>query len=444
MTDSYLATLERLAHECRSSGHLLCDRTQECRTALDRLMAARSGREKAARFDAGEERLRLQAEQPNETWTTSALLRTAKDLLLTPPTKNPWWRSIAITTALARLGERGLSADAVVRTGFARDLVQLIVRDAAMFWCAAGLDDVDDVAVPDILEPWVALLASDRSLDRHRSELPPHVASVALAGEVGAIAEEWIRNAAIAHVVAWRVVDYLSVERQPRDLVLDGGKDVTIWVTERFTRTYVPEWRASSLQWEHVFNSDPAEAASAAGVPLALLGERTVTEDMLTTALRAKLIDQAAEKFEQRELGDSSIASLARLLESGQHRTALQMAQKFHEAHPQAIHFAMAYAFCLIVTDPHRARANLQSLQISTDRYVVCIRAVNLATCALMDHDLSAAREHLGTLADGPTQTAWLWEPVSVVRGRPEVRYLSIEEWIEHFAEAEAVIHSAN
>ncbi len=83
--------------------------------------------------------------------------------------------------------------------------------------------------------------------------------------------------------------DYLHVEREPRDLVLPGGKDVTHWVTERFTLTYVPEWRATSLQWEQMLNSDPSETASAAGVPLALLQERAVTAEMLNSALRAKL-----------------------------------------------------------------------------------------------------------------------------------------------------------
>lgn len=153
MSDSYLATLERLADGCSSGGHLLCAHTLECRLALDEMVAAKNSREMAAKFDAGRERLSLQFEQPSETWSTSALLRTARDLLLTPPTSDPWWRSISITTSLARLGERGLSADAVVRTGLARDLVKLIVRDAAMFWAASVAEDIERVEVPDVLAP---------------------------------------------------------------------------------------------------------------------------------------------------------------------------------------------------------------------------------------------------------------------------------------------------
>lgn len=124
------------------------------------------------------------------------------------------------------------------------------------------------------------------------------------------------------------------MERAPRDVVLKGGKDVTLWVTERFTLTYLPEWRASSLQWEQMFIADPSETANSAGVPLQLLQERMVTTEMVNNALRAKLIDRVDEEFEQRALGDSSIAALARLLEAGQYDTALHMAQKFHEALP--------------------------------------------------------------------------------------------------------------
>ncbi|WP_138945663.1 lipopolysaccharide assembly protein LapB [Plantibacter sp. M259] len=407
---------------------------------LDQMIVATKSREEAAKFDAGRERLHLRHEQPNENWTTSALLRTARDLLLTPPTSNPWWRSIAITTALARLGERGLSADIVVRTGFARDLVKLIVRDAALFWSASDLEGTGEVSVPDVLAPWVALLESDSSLVRHRGELPPHIASVALAGDVGAIAEEWVRRAAIGHIVGWRVDDYLRVERQPADLVLPGGRDATLWVTDRFTVTYVPEWHTSSLQWEQIFNAEPAETAKATGVPLALLEERTITGDMLNGALRAKLVDRVDEQFEQRELGDSSIAALAGLLEAGQYTPALKMAQKFHEAQPQALHFAMAYAFCLIAIDPDRAIASLHSLQIPEDNAGSMIREANLATCALKKGEVEMALHYTANLARDPGHTAWLWDPTSVVSGDPQVRYWTIGEWMERFTDAVAMI----
>lgn len=440
MSDSYLAALERLADGCSSGGHLLCAHMLECRLALDEMVAAKNSREMAAKFDAGRERLSLQFEQPSETWSTSALLRTARDLLLTPPTSDPWWRSISITTSLARLGERGLSADAVVRTGLARDLVKLIVRDAAMFWAASVAEDIERVEVPDVLAPWVALLQADPSLARHKNELPPHIASVALAGDLGATAEKWIRNAAIAHIVSWRVDDYLHVEREPRDLVLPGGKDVTHWVTERFTLTYVPEWRATSLQWEQMLNSNPSETASAAGVPLALLQERAVTAEMLNSALRAKLIGRVDEEFEQRELGDSSIAALARLLEGRQYETALQMAQRFHEAQPQATHFAMAYAFCLIPINAARARSSLENFQPSEGSIGATIREINLASCALIDRNLDKAAEHVASIVTESDSAAWLWDPVSLVLGEPLVRYWHIEEWAEQFTVAKSMI----
>lgn len=443
MSDTYLVTFERMADACEAGGHQSCAESGECRSPLERALSEKAAREQAAKFDAGKERLRLQSEQPSPHWTTSALLRTAKDLLQTPPTNDPWWRSVAITTALARLGERGLGADVIVRTGFARDLVQSIVGDAAMFWCAStpeGVDDDDDVEIPDVLQPWVELLDTDRSLQQHRGQLPAHVASVALAGDVGAKAEEWIRTAAIAHILGWRITDYLAVERQPMDLVLAGGKEATVWVTERFTTTYIPEWRASSLHWEQMYNSDPAGAAKIAGVPLDMLLERTVTTEMLTEGLQVKLNRQADTEFEQRDLGDSSIASLAVLLESGQIRAALRMARKFHEAQPQASHFAMAYAFCLIVTDPDSARVTLERRLPAVDSAEMALRTVNLATCALMVQDVSKAREYLASLDGEMRQAAWLWEPTSVVAGDPHVRYSSISEWLDRFELAAEIL----
>ncbi len=96
---------------------------------------------------------------------------------------------------------------------------------------------------------------------------------------------------------------------------------------------------------------------------------------------RHALIGRVDEEFEQRELGDSSIAALARLLEGRQYETALQMAQRFHEAQPQATHFAMAYAFCLIPINVARARSSLENFQPSEGSIGATIREINLVCC---------------------------------------------------------------
>lgn len=313
-----------------------------------------------------------------------------------------------------------------------------------MFWSASDLDHGDEVEIPSILRPWVDLLSADESLAVHRADHPSHIASVALAGEVGTTIGEWVRTAAVAHILSWRISDYLAVERQPRDLVLVGGKDATLWVTERFTKTYVRDWRMASLQWEQLFNSHPLEAARAAGVPVALLKERIVTAEMIDDALRINLVHRRGEDFEQRELGDSSIAALVTLLDSGQHRTALEMARRFHEAWPHEPHFAMAYAFCLIVIDANRARATLESLPLGAVDGATTIRDANLATCALITGDVHGAREHLPTLAQSRSEMAWLWDPISVVNAEPHVRYFSVGEWIDQFTIAESRVDSAN
>ncbi|QEE60137.1 hypothetical protein FVA74_00115 [Salinibacterium sp. dk2585] len=441
MVDSYLLFVERIAAECDSRDHEFCGGSGHCRTAATEHAAEQARLRQAAEFDAGKERLSLQLSQPSANWSTSALLRTARDLLLTPPTRDPLWRSIAITTALARLGERGLSADALVRTGFARDLVLKIIRDASMFWCAGTLGT--DTTIPAVLQPWVDLLDGEKALASHRQELPAHVASVAIAGAVGGRAEAWLREAAIAHIVGWRIDGYLRVERHPKDLVLMGGRDATLWIIDRFTRTFPRDWSYSSLNWELAFNANSEAVAQVSGVPAEILTERTVTSGTLVEAVTSKITKPYLDDFEERKLGESSIASLATLLDGGQYDTALRMARRFHEAQPQQVHFALAYAFCLIIQDPAAARSILDNIQIPKDSDAIGIRLANLVTCSLVQRDLPGARAQAKRLANRMADaSAWLWEPQSLFSGQPRVRFQSISDWLRDF-EAAVPPHSA-
>lgn len=62
--------------------------------------------------------------------------------------------------------------------------------------------------------------------------------------------EDWADRAAVGHLLSWRLNDYQPVERSAEDMVFSGGKDATIWICDRLARTYLGEWKASSLHWE--------------------------------------------------------------------------------------------------------------------------------------------------------------------------------------------------
>ncbi len=432
MADLISSALELFAEHCAHQDHALCGGSRECeQLQADRLRALERARV-ARQFDAGHERWALASQQPAHDWTTTALLRTASDLLLTPPERNRLWRSTAITTALARLGERGLPADVMVRTGMGPGLIRKILSDVAFFWSAARGGHVAPRRTPVILRPWCALLDAEPALATVSSPSPGHVLSVALAGGPGSAATRWIRSAAVGHIVGWRIDDYLEVDRVPEDLVLSGGRDSTRWVFDRFTSTFPDDWRTSSLNWELVYNQDPAAVASFVGVPVGLLDERIVTDDALRKALSHKLTSalEAGDELEGGLNADAVIAALGSMLEQGLVEGARAMARRLHEEHPRDTHLAMAYAFCSIPISRREACSIMDRLSVPEGSIQAVVREVNRATCAIFDGDLSAARRLVDAVgAPATNEHLWLWDPQAALAGRAEIVCEPFSQW---------------
>jgi len=439
VTDLAEAAFERLALDCESEGHALCSGTLECQLLLQQHRAHLDRKAAAAQFDAGRERASIRGQQPAHTWSTSALLRTATELLLRPPVNDVLWRSIAITTALARLGERGLSADAVVRTCIGPILIRRILGDTGLFWSAHRNSDIPQDQIPEVLRPWCRIFDAEDSLTGLVQPLATHAAYVAAMSSPGRLANSWLQTASVAHIADWRIENYLEVRRVPSDLVLSGGTDATRWVYERLATTYLNEWHVESLSWELIFNRDAEGAALAAGVSESILSERVTTNDLVIDALRQKLT--APQPFEELEPGldaNAAITSLGLMLEKGLIDGARSMARRLHEARPGDTFLAFAYAFCSIPTDPAGARNVLVGLDLGIALEMAALRAIDLATCALFEQDLLSARDAFGAGANPlPEHTAWLWDPVEASQGRAILQYGTLDSWAKRFAEIE-------
>lgn len=432
MNDLKGIAFELLAEQCAQADHEWCDQTRACEDVGAEHARRRDLAQRAQAFDAGHERWAVADSQPGHDWSTCALMRTAVDLMLTPPARDPLWRATAITTALARLGERGLPADAVVRTGIGADLIRKILRDASFFWSAATADQAARGRVPRILRPWCDLLDAEAGLAGLDRPSPGHVLAVALAGTTGLAASQWMQSAAIAHVVDWRIDGYLEVQRTPEEIVLNGGKDATRWICDRFTKTYPAEWRPASLSWELAFTHDPCATASCAGVPRAVLGERVVETSALMGAVVSKLTSAVdpADELEGGLDADAVIASLGSMLEQGIFEGARAIARRLHEAHPQDVQLAMAYAFCSIPVNRDAARATMDRLCLREGTEESAVRELNRAACALFDGDLPRARAVVDAarLPDA-RHHIWLWDPVAALSGEAHVLCEPLSDW---------------
>lgn len=437
MHDLVELALSQFADHCSELEHSQCGGSGACVQQLEEHRVRATREHHARRFDLGRDTLGAVGE-PSESWSTGALVRTVHDLTLTPPTRDWLRRSVFITSALARLGERGLPADAVVRTGLGKNLLRRIFVAAAGFWCAAREGEVDAEGVPAMLRGWVALLDGCEQLPRLAQPSPIHVVAVALAGAPGDRAREWLRRAAVAHLISWRIDGYLEVERTPDEVVLRGGKDATRWVVDRFTQTYVDEWLTPSLHWELAFNHSPGDSASRAGVPLKVLSERIVTDSMLIEALQRRIDrPEGRDTLEGGLSADEAIAAIGAMLENGQLDAAQAMARRLHEAYPAAWEFAMAYAFARIPTAPREAAVIMQQLTLEAPT-AVGLRTINLACCALFQNDPDRALHTIAALdpavADAiMPEGAWLWDVEDVIAGRATARFVLVREWLASF-----------
>jgi hypothetical protein len=433
MLDLHWMALDRFVEQCRESGHEYCEGTSSC-LATAGAYQQRLGREAQAQsFDVGKMLVQCGDEMPGHDWSTTALMRTVNDLVLAPPFRDPLRRSCAVTTALARLAERGFPPDAAVRTCLGPALTRVVLVRIAAFWCAERQGELRRESLHPNLRAWLELLdADERIAERGLDSLTP-VAAAALAGPPAAQAREWVRTAAIAHILAWKLDDDLRVNRLPEEVVLPAGKDATRWVFDRFTKTYIDEWTESSLAWELVLNRQPAMTAERVGLPLSLLGERVVTDDMLIASMDRRLTGPDVHDVVDGGLRvDEIIESIVALLEAGQLDGARILARRSFEAAPQMTFLRMAFAFCSIPTHREQAQAVLDCFDPADVREASLVQ-INRATCQLFDGDLPSAR---GLVADLDSQgdcegEAWLWDPLAAVESRAVIRYMSHADWIQ-------------
>lgn len=426
-----MAALERFANECARQDHMLCGGDEQCVEALSQAEVDLERERRAEGFDAGKERLTLDITGSMHQWSTTALVRTVRDLVLTPPYRDWLRRSIGITSALARLGERGISPDAVIRTGLGPELVRRIVSEASAFWIAFEAGSISKSTIPEVVQGWCELLAAEPRLNASRQDIGGVVSS-ALVTKPGEVATEWLKTAAVAHILGWRIIDYLHVERLPEDLVLSGGRDATRWFMDRFTKTYLHEWCINSYLWELAFMMAPAGTASTAGIARDLLDERVVTQGMVLPAIAKHLATPSGDDEVERGIQiQDAIAALGALLGSEQFATARTMAGRLYEAHPRDQDFAVAYAFCSIPADRSEAERLLAQLGIQDGSRRSLVLA-NQATCALLDGDLPRASDLARPLADGDAvdAVAWLWDPREALQGRTVVRMMTVAEWL--------------
>lgn len=428
-------SLEDFANRCAESGHVKCHGTESCLDALDSHRATVVAEGLARAFDVRTIAQNYTRLQPAATWPTAALMHTVSTELLVPPWRaSPSARSIRLSSALARLGERGIPPDGIIRTCLGRELRRAIFIRTAWSWCGVATGELEFDGLPRALRDWLQL-AQDIE-----TSLPgaPFAVLTLLEGSAARVTfDNWLKTAPLSSVLAWsrdREIEDISND----EMVLHAGADATRWVVDRFNHTLLDDWQRSSLEWELAFQHQPTLIADRVGLTAELLSERLVTAEMVHAAMVRHLCTPRSTTPVIEDLTVPEIISqLVALGRSGDIDQARSLIKQASQLAPDDAHLANALAFFTIPSDPDRAIAEFQRLPFG-DNLPPTLRFINLASANLAAGSLDEAHElgeRVAHLAASDPAILWLWLPTALTPGSNGKRIESYRasDWLKEF-----------
>ncbi|WP_444960890.1 tetratricopeptide repeat protein [Nocardiopsis sp. M1B1] len=136
------------------------------------------------------------------------------------------------------------------------------------------------------------------------------------------------------------------------------------WAVDRFSETFPRDWKESSLHLEYLWQAGEISPPC----PESLMGERTVSQEILNAEIARRTVRSAPQKDNSRTASVFRVSDMTRyartLLKNNRNIEAasiFEFASKQNPSDPEAHN---NLGFCLIPTDPQKA---LQHLEIASD-----------------------------------------------------------------------------
>lgn len=430
--------LQLLARLCSDGGHASCDDSRRCTLGL------RVWRGGTVGFDATEQVLRRGGDWPDPGWSTAALLTLVRRLVaLEVESISDRKRVLLATSALARLAERGLGADVVLRTCLRRDLRWAAYVRIAAAWSARDGNAIDP---GDPAAPLVDLLEEDPALRAAGSPTIADALSAISAGAVSQRVHEWVSTAAVTHVLGWKLTGFMKTDVVSDDSVLPAGEGATVWVFERLTKTYLDEWSRDSLEWELAYLTRPGSVRMRLGVHDRILEERYVALKDVLEEISSRLVGQGAagEVVEGLTTGEV-IGSVVQLIRIGRLQDAAALTSRAARQAPGDARLVVAHGFCLIPTDRIEAARILWKAKGESvlQRHPGFAVEIDLATLALLKGDLDEFEGLVRSIAQLENPHGWFWDPVQLLGGSAKLSYYKLDEWVRRANEAREIVRTA-
>ena len=418
----------RIAAQCERTDHSFCGGTKACNDFRE--FVAGSGQD----FDSGRLLLNCGHDCPDQSWPTTALLRLVSEAIDGRESKLSRRRTIRLTSALARLGERGLGADMVLRTWLRERLIRHAMMELVIRYYVGELSYSSDGP----FSPWVKILGEELSEEEWvRPAGLSQLMLIANEGSLKKLAKRWCETAAVSHLVDYRVSGYTKTDVEQSDLVLPAGEDATIWVFERLTMTYLNQWSASSLMWELAYLDNSHRVIERLGVPASILNERHISMvDIVSELSNRLLVRGVAGDVIEGMTDQQQREQVVKLLQVSDYGGALDLARRAVRRAPGDARCSLILACSLMATTPLGARLILEQIKSETrndseglhqaDETAIL---VDLATIYLLEQRLSDFDLLFEEIEQRNLQ-GWFWDPCEYVGGGLVFREFGHLEWL--------------
>ncbi len=295
-------------------------------------ITSRDSSESSAIFDAGEITIRDQAKPPAQCHVTSLMRRLEEQVSKIPLVNS---RFDGVSECLRELDRRGLPAEPIFKQ---------YIAAAVTISCL------------------MVRLLPDK---------PPEMTdeTYKLLGNILRAAKIPMEGRFKGDMRGLREFVYGFICSVPFDLLLDSGipnpatinfddpvppqqssvpDEKTRWIIDRFTKTYLHDWKWPSLRHEKLFMQNDLKS----DVPVGVLHTRQVNLSDLNGELADRSItsSQSSERYE---------STMIEILKRGQIDATLDFCRAIKDAHPEDPLARNNYAFCLIPSDPEKALAEL-------------------------------------------------------------------------------------
>lgn len=427
--------ISSLTAACEAAGHMNCTSADDCRRLLGEVTTAIQRTDAAAHYDNFVPYHEREMREPDASWPIAALVRCIQTFLARPPWgDDAFRRSVWLTSAMARLGERGLSADAVVRTCAAPAIRRRLAFHIATAWhLSSSLSKEEEMQVPDELEPWLEQFELLTGVSAGVERVLPleELLVKASTGVFGKFIDEWIADTAISHLIAWRLADSLKVEVLHSDVVLGGGAAATHWVFDRFSETYMDDWHEESLAWELSYATSPTLTAERAGFPEALLKERPTSTYLILEAIVRRHTTQRTlptDAFAGIDVGQVQ-DQIIFLATAGDIKQAQDLARAAVEKTPHDTRLQNAFFFASIPSNPVIARGHFEEHSGG-----MLLTRLNVLACYLVEGKFDEAQTLLQAVRDIESTgvRAWLWSPAFLLdqSNSRVIQYYDSQDWV--------------